>query len=103
MIMELPSMREVSSFNSLQTGKPIQRHNLMSRSSAGLSFNSLQTGKPIQRKARKTQPQSSLQCFNSLQTGKPIQSENSDAQNGERIKFQFPSNGKADTKACGVP
>ena len=42
---------KTSSFNSLQTGKPIQREAPWSPKSSTISrFNSLQTGKPIQRK-----------------------------------------------------
>ena len=88
------------SFNSLQTGKPIQsdsetveklndpnevsipfkRESLSKAVLADMiteveSFNSLQTGKPIQRQAASAIVRDFGSCFNSLQTGKPIQSE----------------------------
>ena len=61
------------SFNSLQTGKPIQRYLPTKGRISGKSFNSLQTGKPIQRN-QEARPQTEVLGFNSLQTGKPIQS-----------------------------
>ena len=60
-------------------------------------FNSLQTGKRIQR-VRSLSPLRSFgpTCFNSLQTGKRIQSLEKDGTvKAVRVMFQFPSNGKA--------
>ena len=56
-------------------------------------FNSLQTGKCIQRKSPWQDEKNYKLCFNSLQTGKCIQSLNKKCESGE-LKFQFPSNGK---------
>ena len=59
----------------------------------GCSFNSLQTGNCIQTKKMEPSPRGSA-GFNSLQTGNCIQTrENADI-SPERLKFQFPSNGK---------
>ena len=70
------------SFNSLQTGKCIQRVRFLHRNQG---FNSLQTGKciPFRR--------GTLVSFNSLQTGKCIQTQRCSIR---QWKFQFPSNGK---------
>ena len=61
-------------FNSLQTGKPIQRIEQDADIVAFLCFNSLQTGKPIQRILFICIHKHRITRFNSLQTGKPIQS-----------------------------
>ena len=65
-------------FNSLQTGKCIQRGSIRSFHLYGhfpVSFNSLQTGKCIQRRRRgHRRERRHTKCFNSLQTGKCIQS-----------------------------
>ena len=65
-------------------------------------FNSLQTGKPIQRLITPAQDMSiDVIRFNSLQTGKPIQSQASryvTILHLAEYLFQFPSNGKADPK-----
>ena len=61
------------------------------------SFNSLQTGKHIQRDSIRRIIMFDAMCFNSLQTGKHIQSENENEVAVELV-FQFPSNGKAYTK-----
>ena len=86
------------SFNSLQTGKHIQRLRQQSFSCSCSCFNSLQTGKHIQRSSAPQVPQEKQGTgFNSLQTGKHIQrklSEESEADE-RRSLFQFPSNGKA--------
>ena len=63
------------SFNSLQTGRCIQRHLKASRQFQRFSFNSLQTGKLIQR------------LHTSTSAGPYV------------LTFQFSSNGKADTKS----
>ena len=62
-------------FNSLQTGKRIQRTTaVLIVLTAAMSFNSLQTGKRIQSGRRPREDRrSDLTCFNSLQTGKRIQ------------------------------
>ena len=62
-----------------------------------LGFNSLQTGKRIQRQKKSGGTVISL-CFNSLQTGKRIQSSRGIGAEYGKNKFQFPSNGKADPK-----
>ena len=59
-----------------------------------LGFNSLQTGKRIQRQKKSGGTVISL-CFNSLQTGKRIQSSRGIGAEYGKNKFQFPSNGKA--------
>ena len=61
-------------FNSLQTGKCIQRNGSRVTNLAGESFNSLQTGKCIQRLLSLSLSPLPALCFNSLQTGKCIQS-----------------------------
>ena len=58
-----------------------------------ICFNSLQTGKCIQRKIMECQRQE-FASFNSLQTGKCIQSDFDLGTVDEEEKFQFPSNGK---------
>ena len=58
------------------------------------SFNSLQTGKCIQRAWMLHQRDRKLMSFNSLQTGKWIQSGNWPFAPVSRNLFQFPSNGK---------
>ena len=112
-------------FNSLQTGKCIQRGLPRARNFSLLpSFNSLQTGKWIQRILTGYVPEySNLKfqfpsngkvdpkclsaicrcpcwriCFNSLQTGKWIQSGSLPAHPSRCLGFQFPSNGKVDPK-----
>ena len=60
-------------FNSLQTGKRIQREKDWKQKTGTKCFNSLQTGKRIQR-GLKNEWRNERQCFNSLQTGKRIQS-----------------------------
>ena len=85
-----------------------------------ISFNSLQTGKRIQRKQIFLLEQSGISSFNSLQTGKRIQSMRiifpicivglvsipfkresvskglkTDQERQQVLEFQFPSNGKA--------
>ena len=86
-------------FNSLQTGKRIQRSvRLGDRNLHGPgSFNSLQTGKRIQSLMEKAQEPQTLNSFNSLQTGKRIQRRSCWYCHYYRRKevFQFPSNGKA--------
>ncbi len=62
-------------------------------------FNSLQTGKCIQRQ-RKFLTECKVLSFNSLQTGKCIQSENFFSLDATFTKFQFPSNGKVYPKAA---
>ena len=61
-------------FDSLQTGKRIQRQRHIKRTShQNQSFNSLQTGKRIQSLTSKSQRSNCKSCFNSLQTGRHIQ------------------------------
>ena len=61
----------------------------------GFCFNSLQTGKCIQRNSLLSLLLPSRKCFNSLQTGKCIQSKAAEIlAEINREKFQFPSNGK---------
>ena len=84
-------------FNSLQTGKYIQR--LIAKLNVTrrliLSFNSLQTGKYIQSLDTPDASKKSWFGFNSLQTGKYIQRKFLPT-TGRRQNngFQFPSNGK---------
>ena len=60
------------------------------------SFNSLQTGKHIQRHSNLSSVSTTFLRFNSLQTGKHIQSRLVEPSDVERLcEFQFPSNGKA--------
>ena len=61
------------SFNSLQTGKHIQRRSMWPPRRRSVGFNSLQTGKPIQSGAKICLSKSRQVSFNSLQTGKHIQ------------------------------
>ena len=90
----IPPIAPVS-FNSLQTGKPIQSEIYLGQKAKGISgFNSLQTGKPIQR-LRCSQSIPMRRCFNSLQTGKPIQRFITRLVDEDHGMFQFPSNGKA--------
>ena len=96
------------SFNSLQTGRHIQRSITVTRINDQLSFNSLQTGRHIQSVHAYAQLHNSV-CFNSLQTGRHIQSRTLPIQ-VDLVqfleKFQFPSNGKAYPKRrirnCGA-
>ena len=61
-----------------------------------ISFNSLQTGKPIQRKSQVRECPKCRMSFNSLQTGKPIQRiPVRQTSPDTHFRFQFPSNGKA--------
>ena len=115
-------------FNSLQTGKPIQRLPASVLKMISSSFNSLQTGKPIQSQRFNAIVLSDIKRFNSLQTGKPIQSwwhsckltawkaqvsipfkreslSKGITDSGEveyLAGFQFPSNGKAYPKAVSA-
>ena len=109
-------------FNSLQTGKHIQKHICTPYARRTFSFNSLQTGKHIQRlkywrfpstcknsfkfpSNGKAYPKFDVCisnedrgdkcCFNSLQTGKHIQSWSQTVIFRIPLMFQFPSNGKA--------
>ena len=67
-----------------------------------MSFNSLQTGKPIQSTRITLILCLTSMSFNSLQTGKPIQSAMAmDMSTWGISKFQFPSNGKAYPKPKG--
>ena len=62
-------------------------------------FNSLQTGKRIQRAGLRGTKPSLISSFNSLQTGKRIQRyDDSGDDEYYRKRFQFPSNGKAYSK-----
>ena len=109
------------SFNSLQTGKPIQSFSALARMLGRDVFQFPSTGKaypkiiktldPVERallvsipfkreslsKARLRQPcmHKRYVSFNSLQTGKPIQSAPDNEYYGITGGFQFPSNGKA--------
>ena len=109
-----------TSFNSLQTGKCIQRWIVLSRQgrrhdsvsipfkresvfredtkqeilNAYACFNSLQTGKCIQRPIRNEGAPPPCCSFNSLQTGKCIQSHCKERSSITGNMFQFPSNGK---------
>ena len=65
---------------------------------AEVSFNSLQTGKRIQRPLMLIAQRTRSMCFNSLQTGKCIQSVSMDESLEAESLFQFPSNGKVDPK-----
>ena len=68
-------------------------------------FNSLQTGKQIQRSSPiRALTGRRVGSFNSLQTGKQIQSISRapKPKRVERVEFQFPSNGKADPKLNSV-
>ena len=80
-------------FNSLQTGKPIQRKTCarIGRFGRSRSFNSLQTGKPIQRKTVPMVHKSTTKSFNSLQTGKPIQSSKTNAMRKVLENYRFNS------------
>ena len=68
-------------------------------------FNSLQTGRRIQRRTTCAVLESLITCFHSLQTGRRIQSILTDNETyAGSIQFQFPSNGKAYPKApCAAP
>ena len=83
-------------FNSLQTGKCIQRScGAMTNHTANHEAVSI----PFKRESVskvKVLPITTLDgsCFNSLQTGKCIQSCFGICRSGKLIKFQFPSNGK---------
>ena len=84
-------------FNSLQTGKPIQSR---SNAKCGDKCHN-QVSIPFKReslsKGRRlcSRVSCSRSCFNSLQTGKPIQRNTVFLPKTNRIRFQFPSNGKA--------
>ena len=126
--LNLPLRWQQICFNSLQTGKWIQRKNprMVAIAREEYGFNSLQTGKWIQR-LLKVPPcmLRAISGFNSLQTGKWIQrhlkEQTSRLMMGEKvsipfkresgfkvglsdlnvfwaIRFQFPSNGKVDSK-----
>ena len=69
-----PPIRELSCFNSLQTGKWSQRAIMRSETFEARSFNSLQTGKWSQREITGLGSTSGNASFNSLQTGKWSQS-----------------------------
>ena len=97
------SNRSVSCFNSLQTGKPIQRQTPKQRKKQALkhSFNSLQTGKPIQ-----SYPNSSYAAYAILMVSIPFKRESlskdtlsKHSMERPSRQFQFPSNGKAYPKA----
>ena len=62
------------SFNSLQTGRRIQRLARQGIVSVLKSFNSLQTGRRIQRSHGGKPKKNDMSSFNSLQTGRRIQS-----------------------------
>ena len=116
-------------FNSLQTGKCLQRgQTRSSRKWRTTSFNSLQTGKCIQstgqsvfcgekrwvsipfkresvsKEENRTTTSSAMyvERFNSLQTGKCIQSRGFVKFIGAVKAFQFPSNGKVSPKSAMV-
>ena len=65
-------------------------------------FNSLQTGKHIQRQAKLDALRGDDEGFNSLQTGKHIQSIRTQSNPAVENRFQFPSNGKAYPKRIAV-
>ena len=110
----------ISSFNSLQTGKPFRTLPAKCLATAQKCFNSLQTGKPFRTVHGRTKCSgctlvsipfkrespfgrttirsntSWYKSFNSLQTGKPFRTWKHQATIRARlISFQFPSNGKA--------
>ena len=118
------SVRWVKRFNSLQTGKHIQRKTGQNRTvltfKVSIPFKresrdkddrlqeivmNIKVSIPFKRESVSTEcvkhlTQKPLPCFNSLQTGKRIQSKFqplSQCCRGRRV-FQFPSNGKAETK-----
>ena len=87
------------SFNSLQTGKHIQSEVDRIDRNQIIRFNSLQTGKHIQSEVDRIDRNQIIR-FNSLQTGKQIQRQLEEKYSAllDTPSFNFPSNGKADTK-----
>ena len=92
-------------FNSLQTGKRIQRHwPMLGRRSAMPCFNSLQTGKGIQSRYRERNSRVVVFSFNSLQTGKGIQSLMVfETEHGHVWEFQIPFKRERGFKAFPNP
>ena len=115
------------SFNSLQTGKHIQRRTPERSAGTQSRFQFPSNGKPYPKSKNsrtrytsnmilfqfpsngKAYPKSMaslhpspLHSFNSLQTGKHIQSEELNLRNEDFHKFQFPSNGKAYPKEADL-
>ena len=112
--------RETLSFNSLRTGRHIQREVWIGQNKetakvsipyeregiskgggsdsdgmATAGFNSLRTGRHIQSEPRRHQP-IRARCFNSLRTGRHIQRKKiGGIPSDENREFQFPTNGKA--------
>ena len=92
----------LTSFNSLQTGKHIQRRNpITTCEGKAVMFQFPSNGKAYTKlynlyKRRYTK--CVYQSFNSLQTGKHIQSKRNWDKRLDKMQFQFPSNGKAYTK-----
>ena len=84
-------------FNSLQTGKRIQRLiAALSLASIAMAFQFPSNGKAYPKAANVVGlPKQGFKCFNSLQTGKQIQRGSRRDRNPHRHTFQFPSNGKA--------
>ena len=93
-----PCLNNAFCFNSLQTGKHIQSHSdhaVLIHKEAVFQFPS--NGKAYPKVACLDRPVIRYISFNSLQTGKHIQRDQRRGQGGRqsRIRFQFPSNGKA--------
>ena len=84
-------------FNSLQTGKRIQRSPQPAQKSwtswVSIPFKRESVSKDLERERRDVDDDHA--GFNSLQTGKRIQSEVSQNVEFFEFEFQFPSNGKA--------
>ena len=82
-------------FNSLQTGKPIQRRKDIMKLFIFACFNSLQTGKPIQRARWRAPPTTTRFKFQFPSNGKAYPKIMNQTMDKVRDVFQFPSNGKA--------
>ena len=100
-LTQMSSSKWMRCFNSLQTGRHIQRQGMFKIGYVIVGFNSLQTGRHIQSRLFYLHQEQDAR-FNSLQTGRHIQREKRTRIAFNRLtKFQFPSNGKAYTKECG--
>ena len=102
----LHSYTKIPSFNSLQTGMCISSTktvDITGLTATDKGFNSLQTGKWISRLAMMAVEGVDPKGFNSLQTGKWISRLRQQLVGmANRIRFQFPSNGKVYLKKVGV-
>ena len=89
----------MESFNSLQTGKHIQRYSMLMTAPPLMRFNSLQTGKQRQ-SSTSGKILAPLRWFQFPSNGKAYpKTLHTSLTMYDMSRFQFPSNGKAQTKA----